>query len=151
MRPECRRIFDACIQTPDTRPLQPYSPSTSIRNTLYCWIFRRSHVEGSGHERRGLYGMYPYSREINGAFRPSPSAIGHQRRAGLLTRTEPVDDHDRSVQSVNGEMLARGTPLLMDAAIDRVPRQSRYTAVEVDVWARTVGPATNDATTGPSV
>jgi hypothetical protein len=96
--------------------------------------------------------MYPYSWEINGAFSPSPSAIGHQSRSGLLAQMEPVDDHGGSIRSVNGEMRARGPAALsMKAAIDRVPKQSLYTAVELDAWAGTVEPATNDPVTGRSV
>jgi hypothetical protein len=48
---------------------------------------------------------------------------------------EPVDDHDGSIQSVNAEAceLARPPPpLTMKQAIDRIPKQSLYAAVELD-------------------
>jgi hypothetical protein len=48
---------------------------------------------------------------------------------------EPVDDLDRSIQSVNAEAceLARPpSPLSMKRALDRIPKQSLYAAVELD-------------------
>ena len=84
--------------------------------------------------------MYPDSRAINGAFRPSPSAIGHQKLLRLLAQMEHVDDHDGSIQSFNAEtceLAGPPPPLSMNAAIDRVPKQSIYAAVELDAWTGT--------------
>lgn len=140
------------LKHPDIRPISALFDVDECLNMLYCRVFRRPRLDGSGHERSGSIGMYPYSREVNGAFRPSPSATGHQSRSGLLAQMEPVDDHDGSIRSVNGEMRARGTAdLSMNAAIDRVPKQSLNTAVELDASAATVEPATNNPVTGPSV
>src|SRR4051794_8645977 len=87
-------------------------------------------------------GMYPYSREINGAFRPSPSAIGRQAAPGYSRRwNQSTPTTGRFSQSTGKcELAVPPPPLSMNAAIDRVPKQSLYTAVELDAWAGTVGP-----------